>query len=82
MQRPERILYLGVYLLGMALSPLCAALIHESEPRHNWLGMGALGLVAIMSLGTALRRSWSIFKALVAENKPLDDVPGDPPSNR
>jgi phosphatidylglycerophosphate synthase len=62
MQRPERILYLGV---GVAMSPMISALESPSDahPLHV-LAVIALSLVAATALGTALRRSWAIFREL------------------
>jgi phosphatidylglycerophosphate synthase len=62
MQRPERILYLGV---GVAMSPVVVAFqpAGATRPLHV-LAVIALGLVAATSLGTALRRSMVIFRQL------------------
>jgi phosphatidylglycerophosphate synthase len=74
MQRPERILYLG---LGAALSPLASALFGGTPLQP--LAVIALGLVAVISLYTALGRTLMIFRQL--RRQPLDEpLPdGDPP---
>lgn len=61
MQRPERILYLG---FGVALSPASALLLSPGPHPLHGLAVAALGLVALSSLITALRRSVRIFRAL------------------
>src|SRR5262249_43259235 len=61
MQRPERILYLG---FGVALSPASELLLSPAPHPLHGLAVGALALVALTSLGTALRRSLTIFRTL------------------
>ena len=70
MQRPERILYLGV---GVAMSPVVGAFVFaESDPPLHLLAVVALALVAATSLATALKRSYVIFKQLA--DAPLDEA--------
>jgi phosphatidylglycerophosphate synthase len=73
MQRPERILYLGA---GIALSPVVAALDGMSGHPLHILTVIALGIVAAISLATALRRSLLIFQQL--RQRPLDETPHPP----
>jgi phosphatidylglycerophosphate synthase len=72
MQRPERILYLGV---GVALSPIVASFDGSSEHPLHLLAVIALGLVTATSFWTALMRSWVIFKQLANKPLTLDDAP-------
>jgi phosphatidylglycerophosphate synthase len=76
MQRPERILYLGV---GIALSPVVAALDGEGAHPFHLLAVIALALVAVTSLATAVRRSWAIFKQLADRPLEEDSTAAKPP---
>jgi phosphatidylglycerophosphate synthase len=79
MQRPERILYLGV---GVALSPVVPPLYID-----HVLAVAALALVATTSLGTALRRSTVIFRQLSSQSDappptpPLEEPRADEPAD-
>jgi phosphatidylglycerophosphate synthase len=76
MQRPERILYLGV---GVAMSPMVALFESGADPHPlHLLAVIALGLVAATSLGTAVKRSLVIFRQLSARSAPPAAV--EPPA--
>jgi phosphatidylglycerophosphate synthase len=62
MQRPERVLLLG---LGVALAPLMQALVAPDEPKPSYhLAAGALALVAVFSHWTAAQRLRHLVLAL------------------
>ena len=62
MQRPERILYVG---LGTAFSPMVANIFepHAAKPCFHF-AMAAITVVAIFSNMTALRRLWYAYTTL------------------
>ena len=82
MQRPERILYLGV---GIALSPVVAALDGTSGHPLHPLAVVALALVALISVGTAVRRSVAIYRQLhqhpLEKTAPQTAKPTDAPDD-
>lgn len=67
MQRPERILYVG---LGTAFSPMVANILepHAAKPDFH-LAMIAITIVAIFSNATAARRLWHAYTTLRARER-------------
>jgi CDP-diacylglycerol---glycerol-3-phosphate 3-phosphatidyltransferase len=73
MQRPERLLALIVILF---FSPLVAVLVEPgaSEPVLHLAVLG-VGLLAVLSTITAIRRAYDVFAAL--DDKPAEPTPSD-----
>jgi CDP-diacylglycerol--glycerol-3-phosphate 3-phosphatidyltransferase len=65
MQRPERLVYLGVSLI---VSPTVAALFERKEQPIFILATGMLMFLAFSANVTALRRFWVVFRHLSAED--------------
>jgi phosphatidylglycerophosphate synthase len=62
MQRHERVVYLGI---GAAAAPLIALISEPGDPRPEyWLAVTSIGVVAVFSTYTAVRRMTSTFANL------------------
>ncbi len=73
MQRPERIVYLGV---GSVFSPICAYFLRPLWPVSlDFLTIGAILLIAIMTNITALHRMGVVMRS-------LDPIPPKDPGSR
>ena len=67
MQRPERMLYVG---LGTAFAPIVAVIYEPAAVKpHFYLAMIAVTIVAIFSNATAYRRLWYTYSMLKARER-------------
>src|SRR5262249_896519 len=72
MQRPERILYMGV---GMGLAPVIATFEEPgSVHRFHLLAVVALVLVSVTTAATSVRRALSIYRELRARAPHVKEV--------